>query len=62
MTPIRQLKLISAVAAVAWTIGMVLWTGTDIPNIIVLSVCGVLFGVLWYFAMRWWLRWRGILR
>lgn len=36
---------------------MIWWTGMETANVVILSVTGVVIGVLWYFAMRWWMRW-----
>jgi hypothetical protein len=57
MTPRTRLALASILFAVLWTAGMIWWTGTDIANIVGLSIGGALAGVLWYFAMGWWMRW-----
>ena len=57
MTPRTRLALASILFAVLWTAGMIWWTGTDIANIVGLSIGGAVAGVLWYFAMGWWMRW-----
>jgi hypothetical protein len=54
MKPTVPPKLCSIAFAVLWTCGMVLSSGAiDRVNIIIMSVCGALAGVGWYFAMRW---------
>jgi hypothetical protein len=57
MNPQRQLVLASVIFAVPWTLGMIWWTGVNTVNIIGFSISGVVAGVIWYFAMRWWMRW-----
>jgi hypothetical protein len=57
MTPQTRLVLASVLFAVLWTLGMIWWTGTETANIVALSIGGTVAGVLWYFAMRWWIRW-----
>lgn len=48
------LTLSSIAFAVLWTGGM-LWSSgaVDSTDVIILSVCGVISGVAWYYAMRW---------
>jgi hypothetical protein len=54
MKPTVPLKLCSIAFAVLWTGGMLWVSGpVDLPNIIILSVCGALAGWAWYYAMRW---------
>jgi hypothetical protein len=57
MTPRTRLVLASILFAVLWTAGMIWWTGTDIGNVVGLWIGGAVAGVLWYFAMDWWMRW-----
>ena len=45
--------------AVAWALGMIWWTGPSVETIIIWSVGGAIAGVLWYFAMKWWMTRRG---
>ncbi len=54
MKPAVPLKLCSIAFAVLWTCGM-LWSSGEIDraNVIILSICGALAGVGWYYAMRW---------
>jgi hypothetical protein len=35
---------------------MIWWTGIEAANIVIMVIAGVVAGVLWYFAMRWWQR------
>lgn len=57
MTPqTTSLKLASAMFAALWTLGMIWWTGTETANIVALSIAGVVAGILYFFAMRWWLK------
>ena len=56
MTPQRSLALGSVVFAVLWTLGMIWSTGTDVVNVVILSLTGTAVGILWYFGMRWWMR------
>ena len=54
----KRLKLGAVLFAVFWTAGMVWWSGPFEPaSLIIFSIGGAVTGVLWYFAMRWWLRW-----
>ena len=57
MSPQRRLVLASVIFAVLWTLGMIWWTGVEIPNVSGFSISGAVAGVLWYFAMRWWMHW-----
>jgi hypothetical protein len=34
---------------------MIWWNGADTANVIIWSIAGVVAGVLWYFAMKWWM-------
>ncbi|HEY1362811.1 MAG TPA: hypothetical protein VGF60_11260 [Xanthobacteraceae bacterium] len=56
MTAQSRLVLGSVTFAVLWTVGMIWWTGTEAANVVILSVSGVVAGIIWYFAMRWWIR------
>ena len=48
------LKLASIAFAVAWTVWMVWSTASfDSVGIIILTMCGTLAGIAWYFVMRW---------
>ncbi|MTV16277.1 MULTISPECIES: hypothetical protein [Bradyrhizobium] len=48
------LTFCSIAFAVLWTCGMLWSSGTiDLANVIILSACGALAGVAWYYAMRW---------
>ena len=55
MTPERRLVLASVFFAVFWTLAMIWWTGTQTANIVSLSIAGTVAGILWFFAMRWFL-------
>ena len=62
MTPAARLKLSAIAFAVFWTGGMIWWSGSyDRVNVIVLTVCGAVAGYLWYLAMRWQFRRKGML-
>ena len=55
--PVHRLKLSSALCAIFWTVGMIWWSGDySTVNIGIFTLCGALFGVLWFFAMRWYSR------
>ena len=41
-----------------WTLGMIWWTGNGISSIIGLSIGGAMAGVLWYYVIRWFMRWQ----
>jgi hypothetical protein len=47
------LKLASIAFAVAWTVWMVWSTASfDSVGIVILTMCGTLAGIAWYFVMR----------
>jgi len=48
-----RLVLSSILFAVLWTGFMIWWTGTETANVVILSIAGIVIGVVWYFAMRW---------
>ena len=49
----RSLKRGTTVAAILWTCWMIWWSGSLAPaDIIILSICGAVFGYVWYVAMR----------
>jgi len=54
MAPQTRLLLASVAFAILWTLGMIWWTGWETANVVILSICGIVAGVFWYFAMRWW--------
>jgi hypothetical protein len=54
MDQARRLKLGAIFFTIFWIVGMLWSSGEYHPaNIIILSVCGILGGYLWYLAMRW---------
>jgi hypothetical protein len=54
MDQARRLKLGAIFFTIFWIVGMLWSSGEYHPaNIIILSVCGILAGYLWYLAMRW---------
>ena len=53
LNPTTSLKGGAIVAAILWACWMIWWSGSLAPaNIIILSICGVAFGYVWYVAMR----------
>ena len=53
LNPTTSLKGGAVVAAILWACWMIWWSGSPAPaNIIILSICGVAFGYVWYVAMR----------
>ncbi len=46
----------SIMFAVLWTAIMYIWNAPGFSGAIALAFCGALAGVLWYFAMRWYLK------
>jgi len=53
MDQARRLKLSAIFFTVFWIGGMLWWSGEYHPaNIIILAVCGIVGGYLWYLAMR----------
>jgi hypothetical protein len=58
MTAQSRLKLSAVMFAVLWTAGMIWWSGdTSIVRVAILSVAGVMAGLLWYWFMAKWQRW-----
>jgi hypothetical protein len=55
MTSQLRLILASTLFAVLWTAGMILWNGPTLAGAIIFTVAGALAGILWFFAMRWWI-------
>jgi hypothetical protein len=54
MNPLARLKLSAGVFTVLWTGRMLWWSGSlDRVNVIMLAICGVVVGYVWYRAMRW---------
>ena len=54
MDQARRLKLGAIFFTLFWIGGMLWWSGEYHPAyIILLAVCGILGGYLWYLAMRW---------
>ena len=48
-----SLKRGAILAAILWAGWMIWWSGSLAPaNIVILSICGVAFGYVWYVAMR----------
>jgi len=57
-TPLRR-HLTAMGFAAFWTIFMIWWSGEyDIGNIVILSVCGLLVGYAWVWAMGRIQRWK----
>jgi hypothetical protein len=53
LNPSTSLERSAIVAAILWTGWMIWWSGSLAPaNVIILSICGVAFGYVWYVAMR----------
>jgi hypothetical protein len=62
MNPATSLKLSAIAFTVLWTGWMLWWSGSsDRVNVIMLAICGILVGYLWYRAMRWQSQRRGML-
>lgn len=60
--PVNALKWGSIAFAVLWSGWMIWWSGEfDAANIIILTICGVLAGYLWYRLMGWQFRRMGML-
>jgi hypothetical protein len=57
MNPEKRLLLASIAFAVLWALGMIWWSDRSPVSIIIWLIGGVLIGVLWYYAMRWFMRW-----
>ena len=55
MSPQRTLIATSIFFAVTWTAGMIWWNATDLVSAIILTICGAIAGVLWFYIMRWWM-------
>jgi hypothetical protein len=55
MSPQRRLMLASILFAVIWTVLMIWWNGPTFAGVIIYTIGGAFTGVLWFFAMRWWL-------
>jgi hypothetical protein len=55
----NRLITASVFFGVVWAIGMIWWTGISVASVIIWSVGGAVAGVLWYFAMKWWMTRRG---
>jgi hypothetical protein len=54
MTSSLRFTLAALVFAALWTIFMVLWSGDyHIANVVILSVCGLIAGFAWAWAMAW---------
>jgi hypothetical protein len=55
------LRLGAVVFAMLWTAWMVLWSGSyGLVNVIILGLCGIAVDYVWYRAMRWQFRRRGL--
>ena len=62
MNPATSLKLSAIAFTVLWTGWMLWWSGSsDRVNVIMLAICGILVGYLWYRAMRCQSQHRGML-
>lgn len=54
-----SLRLSAIIFGVLWTAGMLWWSAPlDVPQIVILSVAGVLTAVAWYWLMDLWLKFR----
>jgi hypothetical protein len=54
MNPVTSLKLSAIAFTVLWTGWMLWWGGSfERANIILLTICGIVAGYVWYRAMRW---------
>jgi hypothetical protein len=54
MDQARRLKPGAIFFTIFWIGGMLWWSGEYHPaNIIILAICGIVGGYLWYLAMRW---------
>jgi hypothetical protein len=54
MTSPLRFTLAALVFAVLWTVFMVLWSGDySAVNVVILSVCGLVAGFAWAWAMAW---------
>jgi hypothetical protein len=54
MYPSVRLKLCSVFFTVFWIVGMLWWSDSiDSVNIIMMTICGLTVGYVWYRAMRW---------
>ena len=52
--PLARLKLSAVAFAVLWTGWMLWWSGSfDRANVIILTICGIVAGYVWYRCMRW---------
>jgi hypothetical protein len=58
MTSDLALIWASILFAVLWTAGMISWTGAETANVVILTMCGAIGGVCWYFFMRKFARWQ----
>jgi hypothetical protein len=52
----NRLIFASIFFGVAWALGMIWWSGPSTVNVIILTIAGVIAGVLWYYAMKWYFR------
>jgi hypothetical protein len=60
--PTTPLKFSAIVFAILWTGWMLWWSGSFAPaNVVILSICGSVAGVGWFFAMRFIFQHRGLL-
>ncbi|QWG14393.1 hypothetical protein KMZ29_06895 [Bradyrhizobium sediminis] len=54
MNPGTSLKLSAIAFTVLWTGWMLWWGGSfERANVILLMICGIVAGYVWYRAMRW---------
>lgn len=57
MTLSTRLKASAVLFAVLWTVGMLIWSGSQDPvAFVVWTLGGALAGYLWYLGMRWLVR------
>jgi hypothetical protein len=58
MTHRMRLKLASLTFAILWTVWMMWWSAPLRPaEFVIISICGVLIGLAWYWLYGRWYRW-----
>jgi len=58
MSSQSRLVFASIMFAVLWGAAMILWTGNDTANVVILTICAAIAGALWYVAMRKFTNWQ----
>jgi small-conductance mechanosensitive channel len=54
MTYRLRLKLAALIFAILWTGWMMWWSAARQPaDFVMISICGVLVGLVWYWSIRW---------